>query len=179
MNNNHFNNFRLLHPPLSTSATRILFSNDHYRQRPSRDNLQIDAPNSNVSHKSTSSNVLHSIFILLYALLISFPVRHTDNFRFDWRHCIGDLMAHTNVPWFGNFCTVNVTDKVLFTWKPKFQKKATNFSFKTIHKNSFFFAILLQFFILVLGFPIDIFVDGYIEIPLISHCMAILPVNER
>ena len=31
--------------------------------------------------------------MLLYALFISFPVRHTDNFQFDGRHCIGDLMA--------------------------------------------------------------------------------------
>ena len=35
--------------------------------------------------------------MLLYALCISFPVRYTDNFRFDGRRCIGDLMAHTMV----------------------------------------------------------------------------------
>ena len=46
--------------------------------------------------KSTSSNVQQPVFMLLYALFISFPVRHTDNFdgRFDGRHCIGDQMAH-------------------------------------------------------------------------------------
>ena len=48
--------------------------------------------------------------MLLYALFISFPVKHTDNFRFDGRHCIGDLMANAMV---GNFCTVNLTDNVL------------------------------------------------------------------
>ena len=32
--------------------------------------------------------------MLLYVLFISFPVRHTANFRFDGRHCIGDLMAN-------------------------------------------------------------------------------------
>ena len=35
--------------------------------------------------------------MLLYALFISFPVRHTVNFRFDGRHCIGDLMANVMV----------------------------------------------------------------------------------
>ena len=50
-----------------------------------------------------------------------------------------------------------------------------NFSYKTNHKNSF----LLGFFIWGLGFPIDIFVNGYIKIPLISHCVVKLPVKER
>ena len=66
--------------------------------------------------------------MLLYALLISFPVKHTDHFRFDGRICIGDLMAHTMV-W--KFCAVNVIVKVLSTGEPNFQKKATNFSYKT------------------------------------------------
>ena len=58
MNNIHFNNFRLLPPALSTSATRILFlKNDHYRSRPSRNNRQISAPNSNVSEKKTRPTV--------------------------------------------------------------------------------------------------------------------------
>ena len=35
--------------------------------------------------------------MLLYASFISFPVRNTDNFRFDRRHCIGDLIAHAMV----------------------------------------------------------------------------------
>ena len=35
--------------------------------------------------------------MLQYALFMSFPVRHTANFRFDGRHCIGDLMAHVMV----------------------------------------------------------------------------------
>ena len=35
--------------------------------------------------------------MLLYALFISFPVRHTANFKFDGRHCIGDLMANAIV----------------------------------------------------------------------------------
>ena len=32
--------------------------------------------------------------MLLNALFISFHVRHTANFRFDGRHCIGDLKAN-------------------------------------------------------------------------------------
>ena len=35
--------------------------------------------------------------MLLYALFISFPVRHAANFRFDGRHCIDDLMANAMV----------------------------------------------------------------------------------
>ena len=53
---------------------------------------------------------------------------------------------------------MNMTGKVLSTCKPKFQKKVTNFSYKTNHNNSF----LLGFFILILGVEIDIFVNGYI-----------------
>ena len=73
------------------------FTNNHYRTRPSSDNLQIATPNSNVLQKSTRSSVYQSSIMLLYVLFISFPVRHTDNFRFDGRHCIGDLMAFTMV----------------------------------------------------------------------------------
>ena len=47
--------------------------------------------------KSTNSRVQWSMFMLLYAMFISFPVRHTDNFRFDGRHCFGDLMAHAMI----------------------------------------------------------------------------------
>ena len=36
-------------------------------------------------------------FIIIYPLFISFPVRHTNYFRFHWRNCIGDLMANTMV----------------------------------------------------------------------------------
>ena len=35
--------------------------------------------------------------MLLTALFISLSVRHTANFRFDGRHCIGDLMADAMV----------------------------------------------------------------------------------
>ena len=42
------------------------------------------------------------------------------------------------------------------------------------HKNSF----LLGFFILVFGFPIDIFVNGKIETPLKLHCVVKVPVYE-
>ena len=73
----------------------ICFKNDHYMWRPSRDNLENAAPISNVLQKSTNSRVQQSMFMLLYALFISFPVRHTVNFRSDGRHCIGDVMAHT------------------------------------------------------------------------------------
>ena len=79
------------------------------------------------------------------------------------------------MPWLGNFCTVNLTDKVLSTCKPKFQKKATNFADKTNHNNSF----LLGFFIRVFAFPIDIFVNGNMETPLKSHCVVDVPVDER
>ena len=49
--------------------------------------------------KSTRSNVQQSIFMLhvVYALFISFPVRHTDNYWFDVRFCSCDLIAHTMV----------------------------------------------------------------------------------
>ena len=79
------------------------------------------------------------------------------------------------MPRLGNFRTVNLTDKVLSTCKSKFQKKATNFTDKTNYNNSF----LLGFFIWVLGFPIDIFVNGKIETPLNSHCVVKLPVDDR
>ena len=35
--------------------------------------------------------------MLLDALFISCPVRHTANFRFGGRHCIGDLIANAMV----------------------------------------------------------------------------------
>ena len=35
----------------------------------------------------------------------------------------------------------------------------------------------LGLFIWGLGFPIDIFANGYIEIPLITHCVMKLPVK--
>ena len=47
--------------------------------------------------KSTNSRVQRSMFMLLSALFISFPVRHTANFWFDGRDCIGDLMANAMV----------------------------------------------------------------------------------
>ena len=100
----------------------------------------------------------------------------SNNFRFDGRHCIGDLMAHTIIRKLCS-CTLNLTDKVLSKCKPKFQRKTSNFSDKTNHKNSIFF--LLVFFIGVFLFPIDIFVNSKIEIPLKSHYVVKLPVDER
>ena len=47
--------------------------------------------------KSTNSCVQQSLFMLLYALFILFPVRLADNFRFDGRYCIGDLMTHAMI----------------------------------------------------------------------------------
>ena len=64
----------------------MCLNNDHYRGRPSRDDLGNAAPNSNASQKSTNSRVQQSMFMS--------PVRHTVYFLFDGRHCIGDLMAH-------------------------------------------------------------------------------------
>ena len=37
------------------------------------------------------------LLVILYALFISFPVRHTNNFRFYGRHCFGDLMTHAMI----------------------------------------------------------------------------------
>ena len=96
--------------------------------------------------------------MLLYALFISFPARHTDNFRFEGHHCIGDLKSHAMI-W--KLLYSEFDRWILSAYKPKFQKKATNFADKTIHKNSF----LLGFFIRVLGFPIENFVNGKIETP--------------
>ena len=104
--------------------------------------------------------------------VISFPVRHTDNFRFDGRHCICDLMAHAMLR---KLCSVDLTGKARSICKPKFQKKATNFVDKTVHKNSF----SVGFFIWVFGFQIDIFVNGKIETSLKSHCVVKLPVDDR
>ena len=60
-----------------------------------------------------------------------------------------------------------MTDKVLSTFKPKFQKKATNFSNKTNHNNTF----LLGFFIWVLGFPINYFCQRlYCNPPYFTLC---------
>ena len=50
-----------------------------------------------LSQKSTNSRVQKSMFMLLYALFISFPVRQKADFRFDGRHFIGDLMANAMV----------------------------------------------------------------------------------
>ena len=44
-----------------------------------------------------------------------------------------------------------------------------------MRKNSF----LLGFFIWVLGFPIEFFVNGKIETPLKLHCMVKVPVYKR
>ena len=59
------------------------------------------------------------MFMLLYALFISFPVRHTNNFRFDGHHCIGDVMTRAMIR---KLLYVNLTDNVLSICKPKFQK---------------------------------------------------------
>ena len=56
-----------------------------------------------------------------------------------------------------------------------FRRKEQISYIKKNHKNSF----MLGFFISVFGFPMDMVFNGYIEIPLISHCMVKLPVNER
>ena len=55
------------------------------------------------------------------------------------------------------------------------RRKKPNSADKTNNKNSFW----QGFFILVLGFPIDIFVNGKIETPLKLHCMLKVPVYER
>ena len=112
----------------------ICFKNDPYRWRPSWDNQQNAAPKFKCITKSTHSSGKQSMFMLLYALFISFPVRHTDNFRFDGRHCNGDLMARAMIR---KLCTIYLTDKVLSTCEPKFQKKETNFTDKTNLNNLF------------------------------------------
>ena len=87
-----FSDFCLEHYQLPLPV--MCLNNDHYRGRPSRDNLENAAPNSNISQKSTKSCVQQSMFMALYAFFISFPVKHTVYVLFDGRHCIGDLMAH-------------------------------------------------------------------------------------
>ena len=89
--------------------------------------------------KSTNARVQQSMFMSLYALFIQFPVRHTVNFRFDVRYCIGDLMAHTMIR---KLLYSEFEKKVPSKCKPKFQQKAFNFSDKTNHKNSFFAGVL-------------------------------------
>ena len=86
-----FSDFCINHYQLPLAV--ICFKNVHYMQRPFRDNLQNAAQNSNYHKKITNCRVQQLMFMLLYALFISFPIRHTANFRFDGRHCIGDLMA--------------------------------------------------------------------------------------
>ena len=129
MNYSHVNisDFFLKHHQLPLPV--FCFKNGRYRTRPSSDNLQIATPNSNVLQKSTRSSVHQSCFMLLYVLFISFLVRHKDNFQIS--NLMGAIASaiYWHLPWFGNFCTVNVTDKVLATCKPKFQNKATNFSY--------------------------------------------------
>ena len=113
--------------------------------------------------------------MLLYVLFISFPVRHTDNFRFDGRHSIGDLMALTMV--WNCVCTQWMWQIRFYPHvnKSRLRRKQQLSHIKTNHKNSF----LPGFFIWGLRFQIDSFFNGYIEIPLISHCVVKLPVNER
>ena len=122
--------------------------------------------------KSTNSRVQQSMFMSLYALFISFPVRHTVNFRFDGRHCIGDLMAHT------------IIRKLLYN---EFEQKRflpnVNQSFRRKHsisqiKRTTRTHFLLEFFIWIFWFPIDIFANSKIEIHLKSHFVVKLPVGE-
>ena len=110
----------------STSSIRLplpvsFWKKYNYGSKPSRDNLQIAAPNSNASQKSSMSRIQQTMFMLLYALFVSFPLRHEYNIRYDGRHCIGD--TYTHIPWFGTFYTVDLIDKVLSTWS--FRRKQT------------------------------------------------------
>ena len=68
-----------------------------------------------------------------------------------------------------------MTDKVLSTCKPKFQKKATHFSYKNEPLELVFARVLYSGF----GVSDRYFFNGYIEIPLISNCVVKLPINER
>ena len=142
--------------------------NDHYRSKPSRDNLQVAAPNSNVSQKNTRSSVQQSIFMLRFVYFISCK---TYGLLPIWW---APLHWRSNGTYW-NVCTVNVTDKVPYTCKPKFQKKATDFSHKTNHKNSF----LLGFFIRGLGVSNRYFCQRLYWNPLTQHCVVKLPANER
>ena len=69
MNYIHSNVFRVLPPVLSTSATRNLFKNVHYKQRPFRDNLQKAAKNYNY-HKKVQIPVLSSQCSCYYKLCL-------------------------------------------------------------------------------------------------------------
>ena len=57
----------------------------------------------------------------------------------------------------------------------KVLEENNQFRWKTNHKNSF----LLGFSIRILRFPINIFVNGKIEIPLKSYCVMNVPVYSR
>ena len=71
--------------------------NERYSSRPSRDKLQIAAPNSNVSQPCTWSDILQSMFTLLHALFTSSSLKHTDNYQIGGHQCIGDLAACTMI----------------------------------------------------------------------------------
>ena len=97
MNYIHSNIFILLPPALSTSDTRYLF---------------FKMSTIDIGFSAIICKMLPQILIItkkykfpcsavnvhvIIRLFISFPVKHTANFRFDGRHCICDLMANAMV----------------------------------------------------------------------------------
>ena len=88
--------------------------------------------------------------MLQHALFISFPVRHTDNFRFDGRHCIGVLIIkHIMIRkllysefdrkvsiGIGGF-VIGLGQITFFFSLSMFQMKVTNLSDKSNNNNSF------------------------------------------
>ena len=86
MNYIRSNIFRLLLQHYQLPLPVSCLKNDHYWSKPSHDYLQISVSNSNASQKSIMSRVQQTMFVLICSLFISFPVRHTDNIRFDGRH---------------------------------------------------------------------------------------------
>ena len=142
--------------------TVFCFENYHYRSRPSRDNLQVAAPNSNESKKiqgqvssSQFSWKTYKYFPDWWALL-------------HWRsngtyHCLENFVERM---WQIRFCPLV---------NKSFRRKQPISHIKRTTRTRFCKGPLFA----VWGFSIDLFVNGYIEIPLISHFVMKLPVNER
>ena len=98
MNYIHSNIFRLLPPALSTSATRTLFSKMATIDEGLSATICKMLPKILlITKKYKFPCSVVNVHVTMYALFISFPVRHKSNFRFDGRHCIGDLMANAMV----------------------------------------------------------------------------------
>ena len=105
-----FSDFCIQHYQLPLPV--ICFENVHYRRRPFCDNLQSSAPNSNYHEKKVQIPVFSSHLSCYYTLCLF-------HFLSDIRLISGlmgaiALATSWQMPWSGNFCTVNLKDKVLY-----------------------------------------------------------------